>query len=95
MNNNIKIDLYNRYCKGLYLRQVEKNIYQLHGPDMVFEYMRIGYTDDKCSDIQFIDPAGGPFIQLGTEIAKNIVKKIHQLKDDDGKYYFLIETEKG
>ena len=47
MDSNIKIDLYNRYCKGLYLRQVEKNIYQLHGPDMVFEYMRIGYADDN------------------------------------------------
>ena len=38
MDNEVKkVQLYNRYYKGLFLRQVEEGLYQLHGPDEAFK----------------------------------------------------------
>lgn len=36
---------------------------------------RVGYNNDK-SECDFIDPAGGPYIAVGSEIEGHIVKHI-------------------
>lgn len=35
--------------------------------DYIFEYMRVGYEDDKKT-IYFIDPSGGPFLHINYTI---------------------------
>ena len=95
MNNEVKeIPLFNRYYKGLFLRQVDEGLYQLHGPDEVFKYMRIGYIDEGFSGIKFIDPDGGPMLCVGGPVLENTITKIRAVKDEDGKYYYLLETKK-
>lgn len=95
MENEVKeVHLYNRYYKGLFLRQVEEGLYQLHGPDDAFKYMRIGYIDEGFSDIKFIDPDGGPMLCVGEYVWDSVITKIRTVKDDDGKYYYLLETKK-
>lgn len=95
MNNEVKeIPLFNRYYKGLYLRQVDEDLYQLHGPDDAFKYMRIGYIDKEFSDINFIDPDGGPMLCVGGYVLENTITKIRAVKDEDGKYYYLLEIKK-
>ena len=41
-----------------------------------FSY-RLGFKDDTMKECEFIDPAGGPFITVGTEIEGHIVKAIY------------------
>lgn len=68
-----RIELFNRYYKNVYLEQVSEHEYQLHGPEDSFQYMRIGFNNDETgkpdyTDISFIDPDGGPFLQVGNKI---------------------------
>lgn len=55
------------------LIHIEDNKYQLQTP---YNY-RIGFEQDPEKDIIFIDPAGGPFMQVGTEIDGRIIKMIY------------------
>lgn len=91
MDDNIL--LYNRYYNGLYLHHVKDNVYQLMGPDDAFLYMSVGYTDNKCSDIKYIDPAGGPYLGVGTTILERTISKIY-VSDNNGTHDYFIEIEK-
>jgi hypothetical protein len=55
------------------------------------EYYRIGYNEDKT--INFVDPSGGPFIQVGTELGRyfedGIERKIKSINIIEGKKYLL------
>lgn len=94
MENEVKVvQLYNRYYKGLFLRQVEEGLYQLHGPDDAFKYMRIGYIDEGFSDIKFIDPDGGPMLCTGDKLCDGIISKIRSIKDENNLYYYIIEIK--
>ena len=42
-----------------------------------FNY-RIGFKDDSKEECTFIDPSGGPFIAVGSEIEGHIVKAIYK-----------------
>lgn len=42
-----------------------------------FNY-RVGFRDENMEECVFIDPAGGPFISIGSEIDGHIVKAIHK-----------------
>ena len=42
-----------------------------------FNY-RIGFKDDSKKECTFIDPSGGPFITVGSEIEGYIVKAIYR-----------------
>lgn len=64
------------------LIHIEGNKYQLKTP---YNY-RVGFNKD-FDDITFIDPAGGPFITIGTEIEGMKVKGLYskgivEFKDD-------------
>lgn len=39
---------------------------------------RYGIIEDNPDEYSFIDPSGGPFITIGTEIEGHIVKSIHK-----------------
>lgn len=38
--------------------------------------MRTGFKDESTKECYFIDPAGGPFITIGSEIEGHVVKAI-------------------
>lgn len=66
------ISLYNRDGANLY---IDDEGYLHSDKDYVLEYMRVG-GDGSANDIQFIDPSGGPFIEVGDKIANKTVAAI-------------------
>lgn len=55
------------------------------------EYYRLGLSRDEKDGYDFVDPAGGPFIQVGMELSEigKTVKSITKNKDGE----ILIEFE--
>lgn len=53
-------------------------------------HIRIGLIEGQPNNYSFIDPAGGPFIQVGDIIEGNKVKAIYSIKGQEG---FFIEFE--
>lgn len=64
MNN---IALYNRYGYIINLEPYEGDKYVLKLDDNSSEYIRVGYKENN-KDYYFIDPPGGPFMAVGSEI---------------------------
>ncbi len=99
MKNKERIELYNRYYKGVYLEQISEHEYQLYGPDETFHYMRIGFNNDingkpNYTDINFIDPDGGPFLCVGNKIDEDkIITSIISMKIEN-KCVYIIEIKK-
>lgn len=56
------------------LVHIEGNKYQL---ETQFSY-RTGYKDDPEGEVTFIDPSGGPFMTVGTEIEGRKIKALHK-----------------
>lgn len=94
-----RIDLYNRYYKNVYLEEIDDNEYQLHGPDETFQYMRVGFNNDikgkpDYTDINFIDPDGGPFLSVGSKIDNdNVITSIISMKIEH-KCVYIIRIKK-
>lgn len=67
----ITIKLHNRDGADLKLRHHSENdVWKFEVDDehkFVLEYIRVGRNKDNTID--FIDPAGGPFISIGTELS--------------------------
>ena len=90
-----RIPLYNRYNDNLYLENIKDNNWVLKAKDPDdLSYMRIGFTDASHEVIDFIDPSGGPFMEVGNSIeGKEITGITHKvgtgfiltLKDEDNK----------
>jgi hypothetical protein len=55
---------HNRYGDEIIFKEINENQIEMVGG----EYYRIAYNQDET--INFIDPAGGPFIQVGTELGR-------------------------
>ena len=59
----MKTDYYNRHGDTIVFEKLDDNTIKMSG----FEYFRTGYNkDENC--IEFIDPAGGPFICVGMNL---------------------------
>lgn len=92
-----RIDLFNRYYKNVYLEKIDNvdGCYQLHGPDESFQYMRIGFNNDENGkpdylDINFIDPDGGPFLQVGNKIDEDkVITDIEGMMIENKCVYFI------
>lgn len=74
-----KIQLSNRYNSGVYLERVGLRTYKLCGD---LRYMRI---IGEPGNIYAVDPAGGPFIAVGDNIAGMEIKSI----TSDGETYII------
>lgn len=79
-----KITLKNRYREKYTLLKQYDGRYKLDGD---LEYLRVIYDND--GSIHAIDPPGGPFIHIGSELHKMRVSKI----DFDKTIGFLITIE--
>ena len=81
------IKLSNRYKDKNYLRQIGDKEYKYEGN---LEYLRIGYSTDDKYKIEFIDPSGGPFLSVGSEIF-GIEGKIKEINNVDNDYILKFE----
>lgn len=68
----------NRYGDEIIFKEINENQIEMIGG----QYYRTGYNEDGKS-IMFVDPSGGPFIQVGTDLGryfgdgiKRVVKSI-------------------
>ena len=62
---------------------LDNRLVQVEGEPLKFKLetdynYRIGFKDDNMEKCTFIDPAGGPFITVGSEIEGHVVKAIHK-----------------
>lgn len=72
------------------LRSRNNDIYRLtpiNDTDYKFEgdvgYMRVGYNDKiDSSEIKFIDPSGGPMLQVGDLVGNKKIEKIEIVDTD-------------
>ena len=63
--------------------RIDNRLVQVEGEPMKYElktefYYRVGFTDTESRECTFIDPAGGPFITVGSELDGHKVKAIHE-----------------
>jgi len=86
-----KIKLPNRYNANIWLEHIDADLWQLKSTDpSELNYMRVGYEDDNKT-IAFIDPSGGPFINIGYEINDcNIKYRVKEIFKNN----FIIRLEK-
>ena len=73
------IKLSNRYNDKNYLRQIRDKEYKYEGD---LECIRIGYSTEDKNKIEFIDPSGGPFLSVGSEVF-GIKGKITEINRED------------
>lgn len=74
------IKLFNRDGLNLWLERIGENFYMLKSDEKSkwgLEHLRVGLSDDK-NRYSFVDPSGGPFLNVG-----------YKLKDNDGKEYII------
>ena len=62
---------------------IDNRLVQVEGEPLKFELKtdynyRVGIIDKNLEEYSFIDPAGGPFITVGSEIEGHKVKAIHK-----------------
>jgi hypothetical protein len=83
-----EIPLFNRYRSKVFLEHKENNIYYLRGDEEAL--MAIGVTFyDNPNNITAIDPSGGPYISVGSEIIKGyIIESIEFIKGEGFKIKF-------
>ena len=78
----------NRYGDSNYLRQIDKNKYRYESSN---DFMRIGYNGaTQESGYKFIDPSGGPFMAVGSEVY-GIEGKISEITADDKGFVLTFE----
>ena len=80
------IELYNRYEDKNYLDQVDEHIYILRLDPKSESYCRVGLREGTVwedKEYDFVDPAGGPFIQVDSyKIDGKPVKYIYEQNDN-------------
>lgn len=81
------IKLSNRYKDKNYLRQIGDKEYKYEGD---LEYIRIGYSTEDKHKIEFIDPSGGPFLSVGSEVF-GIEGKIKEINKEDKTFILKFE----
>lgn len=75
-----RIKLHSRDGINNWLEYYGDSTYILHSE---LDHIRCGYADDSMKEIQFVDPPGGPFMSVGSELmeADNaVIKSIRHIK---------------
>lgn len=88
-----EINLHSRSSNKVYLKWIIGNKYELIAEGVM--YIRFGLTE-KDGEYYFIDPEGGPFMQVGEfKIENRILKTIKREIINNKTKYFLIFEENG
>jgi hypothetical protein len=78
--NTSKIKLKSRYNDVYHLTPINDGVYKFEGDA---GYMRVGYNGKiDSSEIKFIDPSGGPMLQVGDSIGDKKIEKIEIVDTD-------------
>jgi hypothetical protein len=78
--NTSKIKLKNRYNDIYHLTPINDDTYKFEGDT---GYMRVGYNGKiDSSEIKFIDPSGGPMLQVGDLVGDKKIEKIEIVDTD-------------
>lgn len=81
-----EIPLFNRHGSKVFLEHKENNIYYLRGDEEAL--MAVGVTGNP-NNITAVDPSGGPYISVGSEIIKGyIIESIEFIKGEGFKIKF-------
>ena len=71
-----RIDLYNRYKANIWLQHIDEDLWKLSSSNPEdLQYMRVIYNEDN-KGIFAIDPSGGPFLSVGSQIEQYTIKEI-------------------
>lgn len=76
--NTDKIKIKSRYNDIYYLTPINDTDYKFEGD---VGYMRVGYKN-KSNTIEFIDPSGGPIMQIGDSVGNKKIEKIEIINTD-------------
>ena len=80
----------NRYGDEYSFNKVNENTYTIVGDLKYWRYGgREGQEQMDFSDLGFVDPSGGPFIEVGMKIGGRKITKISVVANDD--IYFEVE----
>jgi hypothetical protein len=78
----------NRYGDKIIFKEISENEIEMLG----FEYFRSGLNENK--ETTFIDPSGGPFISVGTDVGRyfedGIERRIKSIERLEGKIILSI-----
>ena len=84
----------NRYGDRYYFKRVDENTFTIVGETL--KYWRFGGREGQAqmdmSDVGFVDPSGGPFIEVGMMIEGFKIKRIRVDGDLDGRPNILFEV---
>jgi|694.fasta_scaffold84741_3 hypothetical protein len=81
----MKVDYYNRQGDTIVFEKLDNNTVKMSG----YQYSRSGFNEDG-SKIEFIDPAGGPYIGVGMNLntyfntKKNMIIKAIEFEPENG-----------
>jgi hypothetical protein len=79
----------NRHGDEYTFEKVNENTYTIVGDLKYWRYGgREGQAQMDFSDLGFVDPSGGPFIQVGTSIED---RKINRIRSVGEKLFFEVE----
>lgn len=79
----------NRYGDEYSFNKVDENTYTIVGDLKYWRYGgKEGQSEMDFSDLGFVDPSGGPFINIGYPIEGRFVKRIRSL---DESIFFEVE----
>ena len=77
----MKVTYQNRGGDDITFEKIDDNTIKMSG----FIYYRIGYKDNV---VDFIDPAGGPYIQIGTDVGRYFINHprmiVKSIESSDG-----------
>jgi hypothetical protein len=80
----------NRYGNEYHFEQIDENTYTIVGDLKYWRYGGlVGQEEMNFDNLGFVDPSGGPFIELGSQIEGRTVIGIRAVAD---KIYFRVEN---
>jgi len=84
----------NRYGDEYAFEQVDENTFTITGNLQYWRYGgREGQEHLDLSDLGFVDPSGGPFIELGMKIEGRAIVNISAADEPDGSARILFGVE--
>lgn len=84
----------NRYGDEYHFTKLTDNEFTIVGGLKYWRYGgREGQTAWDWNDLGFVDPSGGPFIELGTKIEGRNVKRIRVSGDYENQPIIIFEVE--
>ena len=84
----------NRYGDLYEFQKVDENIYTIVGGLKHWRYGgRQGQQEIYPKNLGFVDPSGGPFIEVGMQIEGRIIKNISVSGDYDNSPHILFEVQ--